>query len=590
MADEKYASYNLARKKLILGSFLRLMISNVFVLVATCACGFIDNLFIGQFMGKEALAAVGFFSPVVVAVGLTSVVIIGTQMLCANYVGSGDNDRVDQLFLSTFMSIIVVMGIFSMLCFLFRSPLATLLGADGDAHTLLMQYITGYFVGMVPQGLAAMLMSLTSFNNDLKRSYLSTAVMICGNIIGDMTLIGPLGLLGIGLASTLSSIASFLVLLPGFLNKDKIYALRFAAGFNLRLVLAACYRGVPSLMFSIGLIIKNYSFNYALKNYTGNDGVAVANVMCSVCGIVGAVVGGCYNTYASFASLYYGEEDRESYLEVSKIAMIDGGISCTATVLAMALLSGPLSALFFPGSLEMQEMSRWMFVLAFTFLIPNLYLNILLKSYQTQGKMELLNIISVSEVASVGIVTLITVPVLGITAAWLSNTIVDIACIIVILISVLLWKKSFDLSLPAILKLPDEFGCEGMEVVECSIKNVDEIVGFSDKMINFCEGKGASHKIAYNVGLCIEEMAYNILQHGGKNKNYSVDIRLVLKDKLTVRIRDNCKEFNPKKYVDLINIDDPFKNIGLRLVSKRATQIDYYNNAGVNTLIMKFDY
>ena len=35
------------------------------------------------------------------------------------------------------------------------------------------------------------------------------------------------------------------------------------------------------------------------------------------------------------------------------------------------------------------------------------------------------------------------------------------------------------------------------------------------------------------------------------------------------------------------NPDSPEKNIGLRMVAKLASYVDYYNNAGINTLIMK---
>ena len=49
------------------------------VLIAFCACGIIDNLFVGRMLGKDALAAVGFFSPVTVAVWLSNTII---DVLC----------------------------------------------------------------------------------------------------------------------------------------------------------------------------------------------------------------------------------------------------------------------------------------------------------------------------------------------------------------------------------------------------------------------------------------------------------------------------------------------------------------------------
>ena len=64
-----------SQKKLLRGAFLRISLSNTLVLIAFCACGIIDNLFVGRMLGKDALAAVGFFSPVTVAVWLSNTII-----------------------------------------------------------------------------------------------------------------------------------------------------------------------------------------------------------------------------------------------------------------------------------------------------------------------------------------------------------------------------------------------------------------------------------------------------------------------------------------------------------------------------------
>nr|WP_316623461.1 hypothetical protein [uncultured Ruminococcus sp.] len=64
-----------SQKKLLRGAFLRISFSNILVLIAFCACGIIDNLFVGRMLGKDALAAVGFFSPVTVAVWLSNTII-----------------------------------------------------------------------------------------------------------------------------------------------------------------------------------------------------------------------------------------------------------------------------------------------------------------------------------------------------------------------------------------------------------------------------------------------------------------------------------------------------------------------------------
>ena len=106
--------------------------------------------------------------------------------------------------------------------------------------------------------------------------------------------------------------------------------------------------------------------------------------------------------------------------------------------------------------------------------------------------------------------------------------------------------------------------------------------------VSFCLEKGICRRTASFAGLCIEEMARNIFQHGGhQEKDIYVDVRMIVQDELTIRIRDNCIAFDPRKRLDQFHPEDPGRNIGIRLTAGIARQIDYYNSAGVNTLIMK---
>ena len=569
---------------------MHLMINNIMLTLSICVCGLIDNLFIGRSLGKDALAAVGFFSPVTTAIGFCYVIILGAQVLTGNLVGAGKTKKVNQLFISAFAVLTVIFTVFTLCCLSFRGGIAAILGADGNTHDLLCSYILGYAPGILPQVLTAMLMALCPFNNEMKRSYSAIGAMIAGNLLGDWLLIEGSGLFGIGLASTISSTAALLILLPGFFKKDKLFHFQLRDGFDFRLVLMAAARGLPSLMLSVGVIIKNYCFNTSLNQFSGAAGVAVAGIMATVSGLTGAIPSGCSNAFSALAGIYYGEEDRESLIDLARIAMGAGVTSCTLTSFLMMVLSRPLSILFLPNDPSVQSLAVRMFILTFLYLIPNVIMNILLQSYRAQNRMTLVNIMSFAETAVIGLFTLAAIPVLGTDAAWISNTVVDVLCIAVILISVILYNHRFDLSTPALLKLSDSFGAKEGEYVNFSATSMEVVSDISQKVIRFCTDHDYPGRIANHVGLCIEEMACNILRHGFKSKNRCyADIRVVSRDgDLTVRIRDNCHEFDPRKRMTYYDPEHPEKNIGTRIVSRMAQQIDYYNNAGINTLIMKF--
>ena len=90
--------------------------------------------------------------------------------------------------------------------------------------------------------------------------------------------------------------------------------------------------------------------------------------------------------------------------------------------------------------------------------------------------------------------------------------------------------------------------------------------------------------------LSIEEMTRNIFEHGKKgNKKLLVYERLVVtKDRdVVLRIRDNGKQFDPIRWLELYEENDCTKNIGIRMIFKASSDFRYVNTMGMNTLIIK---
>lgn len=95
-----------AKRKIIFESYKRLVLLSMVVACAANLCGFIDNIVISRFLGDAALAAVGYFSPVMAVSGLLYVIIVGTSMMSGNFIGSGQRDKVNSLFTGSFFSLL----------------------------------------------------------------------------------------------------------------------------------------------------------------------------------------------------------------------------------------------------------------------------------------------------------------------------------------------------------------------------------------------------------------------------------------------------------------------------------------------------
>ena len=140
------------------------------------------------------------------------------------------------------------------------------------------------------------------------------------------------------------------------------------------------------------------------------------------------------------------------------------------------------------------------------------------------------------------------------------------------------------------LAIPESFGAGEDERIDITVRSMDEVVNVSRQVIEFCEKRGVDGRRSFLAGLCMEEMAGNIVTHGfGKDeKKHSVDIRVVHKgEDVILRIRDNCEAFNPSEYARLMDPGDMGRNVGIRLVYRMARDVSYQNLLGLNVLTMR---
>ncbi len=140
------------------------------------------------------------------------------------------------------------------------------------------------------------------------------------------------------------------------------------------------------------------------------------------------------------------------------------------------------------------------------------------------------------------------------------------------------------------MKLNRDFGFKEGECLDFTVASHDDVTSVSERVMDFCLKKGIDKRRAMYSGLCIEEMACNAVDNGfNDGKNHTIDIRVVTKNGLTLRIRDDCKEFDPEKRLEqyVPDKDDVMSNIGVRIVAGLAREMTYRPIAGINTLLIK---
>ena len=140
-----------------------------------------------------------------------------------------------------------------------------------------------------------------------------------------------------------------------------------------------------------------------------------------------------------------------------------------------------------------------------------------------------------------------------------------------------------------LMMLPEDFGTAPDMTLDCSVCSMDEVIGISKTVMDFCKKRGVDQRRAGYAALCVEEMAANIVQHGFvRGKKQSLMIRVVISEgDLILRFRDSCKLFDIREKYESADQNDMTKNIGIRLVMKMAKDVMYINTLNLNTTIIK---
>ena len=121
--------------------------------------------------------------------------------------------------------------------------------------------------------------------------------------------------------------------------------------------------------------------------------------------------------------------------------------------------------------------------------------------------------------------------------------------------------------------------------METDISSLQEVTAAAEKAEQFCMKHGNDPKISNHIALCIEEMAANVIQYGFKDeKQHHLSILVLSKPEFWVlRFRDDCRAFNPVRYVPQAEE----KTLGIRIVMSLAEDAHYTYSMNLNNLTLK---
>jgi len=249
--------------------FARFAIPQMIGLLFNSVYTIVDGVFIGNRLGREAMAAAAVAVPLIeILISVAIAVAAGAGVLIAARLGSGKGDEARRLFnTAAWMMGAAGLGVV-LLGNLCLEPLALLLGAAPEVLPQAMAYLW-YIVTFAPFQLFSFLLGGMARNDG--RPKLAMTAMIAGaasNIVLDYVFMYPLnlGIRGAALATALGPIFSVLILLPHFLlRRGTLYFQavrpRLAEGRSI----LVC--GAPSFLMEFSIGIVTFLYNVAVSRH-----------------------------------------------------------------------------------------------------------------------------------------------------------------------------------------------------------------------------------------------------------------------------------------------------------------------------------
>ena len=405
----------------------------------------IDGIFVGQYLGATAFAAVNLAMPfVIINFSLADLIGVGSSVPISINLGRKNEREANNYFTCACIMIFTAGILMGGLLFASAPLLIRLMGADGDFARLAVQYIRVYAL------CSPMTTIIFAMDNFLR---------ICGFICGSMALnifmsvlsglleflflgVFGFGVWGAALATCTGMMVCALIALAPFIRKKAL--LKFVRPeFHLRMIRQIVICGSPNFLNNIAGRITSIMLNAILVRVGGELAVSIYGVLMYVDGFIQPLLYGMCDSLQPAVGYNYGAGKMSRVRAIEKCCFTASAVVSLLSAVIIYLIPSDISILFMPDAdksgLELSVFALKLF--AFTYVTRWF-------SFATQSFM--LAIEKSRQAALISVSTALIFPVLlviilwpvGLTGIWLNFSLTSLlACIMAAVILIRLKQE-----------------------------------------------------------------------------------------------------------------------------------------------------
>lgn len=427
-------------------AILAFSVPAIISMVLTSLINVADGFFMGNFIHKDAIAAVNLGLPIIylfLATGL--MVSVGGSVIAGMLMGRKDEESCRSVFSQTIATCAVASVLLSVVMFFLLRTILAVLGAEGDVAKYFLQY---YTILLFELPIMTVNASLGMFVRAEGRPqfYMAVTAFTCVlNILLDWLFTAGFGfeVRGIAAASLVSALLGFAFLLFYFLKKARVFRfVRFR--FDRKVFRDTMLNGLSEFIGELSMCISMAAYNFVIMRRIGVDGVTAFTVVGYTTYVFSMVVCGFGQGMAPLSSLVYGAKEKllaRNLFTRTVLIVLAAGCATVALVVFGSSLYSRISV----DDVAVQQMIKsgilifmWSYILCGLNAIASFY-------FTSIGKAKESAVISSARGLVILLAAIFVLPaILGMNGVWLASPATEILTLAITLFYLKKDRKEID--------------------------------------------------------------------------------------------------------------------------------------------------
>lgn len=356
---------------------LRFVLPSVLMMIFTSIYSVVDGLFVSNFVGTTAFAAVNLIYPLVMMLSSVGFMLgTGGTAIIGKTLGEGQREEANRYFTMLIAAVVLFGAVLAALGILFLRPVSILLGAEG---ALLDDCIRYGRVILAALPFFALQVAVQELFVVAEKASLGLGVTVLSGVVNmvlDALFVAGFhwGLLGAAFATAISQVVGAVVPVLYFARpNDSLLRFTKALHFYPKVLGKACANGSSEMVSNLASSLVSLLYNYQLLRLLGENGVAAYGVIMYVGFIFAAVNLGYAMGSAPIISFQYGAENHSELKNLYRKSLLLLSAGGLGMFLIAKLVARPLSLIFVSYDPVLLELTVHAFhIIAFAFLLNGL--------------------------------------------------------------------------------------------------------------------------------------------------------------------------------------------------------------------------